>query len=175
MNQTRSASQTRRKAVRRRSGVGTGTTSLLMIFTVLCFATLAMLSLSTAAANARIQGRGLESQRLLAAAKGAAAADVAGLDEVLYQLQREMPANGGQAAEDAYYEQALAAAAARGWQTDAGPGAISMRSAISEDSVLVTTLQLLPPGGARYQVLAQVSQLVSGWAPEQNGQLWMPE
>ena len=46
-----------KKVGARRSGVGTGTTSLLMIFTVLCFATLAMLSLSTAANGRRIAAR----------------------------------------------------------------------------------------------------------------------
>lgn len=153
---------------RARSGVGTGTTSLLMIFTVLCFATLAMLSLSTAASNDRIQERGLSGSKALAEARGAAAVEVAGLDEMLLQLQEQD--TGG-----AYLEEALALAATRGWQADAATGTITLHSNVDGDSVLVTKLQILEPENtARYEVVSQTTELVNGWTPEQDGQLWQP-
>lgn len=165
MNQT----TTKRARARNRSGVGTGTTSLLMIFTVLCFATLAMLSLSTAASNDRIQNRGLQGAAALSAAKGAAAIEVASLDEALLQLQ-QTGATG-----PAYLEAAYTTAQNRGWQVDAEKGTITMRQTIDEGSVLATELLLLEPApGARYQVVRQVSELVNGWVPEGSGQLWSP-
>ena len=159
--------RTQAKSRRARSGVGTGTTSLLMIFTVLCFATLAMLSLSTAASNDRIQERGLSGSKALAEARGAAAVEVASLDEMLLQLQQQDTG-------DAYFDEALALAATRGWETDA-VNSITLRTAVNEESVLVTTLALLEPGqAARYELMSQTTELVNGWAPEQDGQLWQP-
>lgn len=81
----------------RSSGVGTGTISLLMIFTVLCFATLAMLSLSTAASSQRIQERALESGRLLAVAKGEAATHIAQVDAHLLDTARQVEEQQAQA------------------------------------------------------------------------------
>ena len=164
--------RTQAKSRRARSGVGTGTTSLLMIFTVLCFATLAMLSLSTAASNDRIQERGLSGSRALAEARGAAAVEVASLDETLLQLQE-----GAELirSDTTYMDRALAAAQERGWETDAAANTITMRNTVNEDSVLVTKLTLLEPGEtARYEVMSQTTELVNGWAPEQDGQLWQP-
>lgn len=158
--------QNTKRRARRRSGVGTGTTSLLMIFTVLCFATLAMLSLSTAASNDRIQERGLSGSRALAEARGAVAIEVANLDQTLLELQGEG---------DAYMDKALNAAEVRGWQVDTATATITLRQQVNEESILVTQLELLAPGGgARYEVLSQVTELVNGWAPEEDGQLWQP-
>lgn len=168
MNQPVSAKMPKPRQ-KHRSGVGTGTTSLLMIFTVLCFATLAMLSLSTAASNARIQNRGLQGASALAAAKGAAATEVANLDEELFLLLNK---SGG--AED-YLDLAFGIAQNRGWIVDKANASILLRQTIDDGSLLETELLLLKPGlGARYQVLRQVSTLVNGWAPETGGQLWTP-
>ena len=151
----------------RRSGVGTGTTSLLMIFTVLCFATLAMLSLSTAASNDRIQNRGLRGSKALSEARGAAAIEVASLDETLLQLQQEGTKD--------YKEEAFEAAEIRGWVADRDAGTVSIRLRVDEERVLTTRLLLLEPlAEARYEVQSQITELVNGWAPEEDGQLWQP-
>ncbi len=153
-----------------RSGVGTGTTSLLMIFTVLCFATLAMLSLSTAAANQRIRGRGLDADAAIAAAKGGAARQLAVLDGALLELQM-----GGDADEEAYYAEALAAAEALGWEVDAEARTAVLRLPVDEHNELLTELALQAPGEAeRYTVARQITRLAAGWEAEEEGQVWVP-
>ncbi|MDL2219036.1 hypothetical protein LJC04_01680 [Ruminococcaceae bacterium OttesenSCG-928-O06] len=153
--------------VGRRSGVGTGTTSLLMIFTVLCFATLAMLSLSTAAASMRTQGRGIATAQSAAAARGIAAAQVAALDAELAELRED--------ADDAeaYAANAGLLAAAHGWQPAEDDAlTFSLITPVSETTELLTVLRLQPlHEDGRYTVVQQITRLVDGWTPD-GGQLW---
>ncbi|MGD9559165.1 MAG: hypothetical protein AB7V55_00980 [Oscillospiraceae bacterium] len=150
-----------------RAGVGTGTTSLLMIFTVLCFATLAMLSLSTAASNQRIQRRGLEHTQSLSAARGEAAVATAKLDALLLAL------SGQHADAENYMIDALSSAEFDGWEADAASATVRLTTVVDEENLLITELQLLPLGeDARYTLLRQTPTLAAGWVPEYEGELW---
>lgn len=163
--------------IRRRNGVGTGTTSLLMIFTVLCFATLAMLSLSTAAASRRIQQRGIENSVNLAAAQGQAAQAVAALDEALLALRQEYTDPPGAITDRdvSYDDAALNAATALGWAALEEAGALELVLPVDEGTELVTTLRLnAQDEEARYTLTGQASRLIDGWQPEDDGGLWLP-
>lgn len=169
MNQSQSMRSSRRQGVRR-SGVGTGTTSLLMIFTVLCFATLAMLSLSTAESQQRIQQRGLATARSRAVAQGLAAEQVADLDAGLLELRTTHKGT-----EADYFEQAEALAAGLGWQVDSETHTITLNLIMDDKNTLMTQLELLgPKEGSRYKVVNQSSFLTDGWEPEPMGHYWMP-
>ena len=153
----------------RRSGVGTGTTSLLMIFTVLCFATLAMLGLSTATSSERIQSRGIEGARGVAVAKGQAAEAVAALDEKLTELRAK------NRSEDDYFEEAFNAAEALGWTVDREAQTIALATPIDTENDLLTQLRLLgKEEDARYELVQQISRPAAGWKPEAGGQVWLP-
>ncbi|NLW79616.1 MAG: hypothetical protein GXY32_09435 [Ruminococcaceae bacterium] len=187
----------------RRSGVGTGTTSLLMIFTVLCFATLAMLSLSTASSSQRIQAEGLLNAKAVAAAKGEAAVQVAKLDTDLALLQeyytleyeKEIAAvtpqitseGGGLPEADVpepvapdcvpealmdYDNAALEAAERLGWEVT-GSYQVALSLPVDESTELLTELELQGLGATRrYEVARQITRLVDGWTPSEDGQLW---
>ena len=114
-----------------RLGMGVGTTSILMIFTVLAFATLSLLSLSTSASNMRIQQRGTDRTVALAAAEGTAAAKLAELDAALAGLSA-----GGAGYEDA----ALSAAKDIGFTVDGETKTATYTVAIDEDNDLVTVV-----------------------------------
>lgn len=162
--------QARPKRGVRRSGVGTGTTSLLMIFTVLVFATLAMLSLSTADSQRRIQERGLTSARGRAVSQGVTAEQVAQLDAALYSLGQ-----GFKGTEANYYKEALAVAEGLGWDVDGETNVMVLHIPIDDNSEMVTELKLLAPGEKeRYTVLRQASFIIGGWQPEGTGTLWTP-
>lgn len=154
----------------RRSSVGTGTTSLLMIFTVLCFATLAMLSLSTASSNQRIQKRGFERTASVVAAQGIAAEKLAEIDARLQQAQWAA------SSEDAYYTTVFALAPDFNAQADSEAKTWVFTVPLDENSELVTVLEILPPGGAgRYTIRTQASRMSGEWTPESQGQLWTGE
>ncbi len=140
---------------RARSGFGTGTTSLLMIFTVLCFATLAMLTLSTAASNARIQQRSLQGTAALAKAEGEAAEAVAELDAALAAAPAEDPA---------------ALAASLGWQATGSPLVFQLATSMEENHQLLTEVQLQE--GGPLTLVSQKTVYTGEWTPGQNGQLW---
>lgn len=149
-----------------RSGVGTGTISLLMIFTVLCFATLALLSLSTAASDRRIQSRGYENAVQLATAEGTVSEKLAGLDKVLYDLEGA----GGE-----YLEQATEAARNLGWTLDEESGYLVYEVEIDTENNLVTTVRIDPAEAAtRYTLIGQTTVYQGEWEPEADGGLWMP-
>lgn len=141
---------------RTRSSVGTGTTSLLMIFTVLCFATLGMLTLSTAASNARIQQRSFEGTAALAAAEGKAAEAVARLEAALATA-----AQGDALAE---------AATPLGFTETEEPGVWQLVTEVEQDHQLITQVQAKQNGAV--QVVGQTTQYTGAWTPGQNGQLW---
>ena len=144
-----------------RSGVGTGTTSLLMIFTVLCFATLALLSLSTAASNQRIQEKGLAGTAALAVAEGEAAEKLAELDAALLSVTGESEAEN--------------AALQLGWQREAA-GRFSYTIAFDGAHELVTVVELGPEGeGGRYRMVGQSSSYTGAWTPEAPGDIWSGE
>ncbi|MDL2254507.1 hypothetical protein LJC49_10670 [Ruminococcaceae bacterium OttesenSCG-928-I18] len=143
--------KTHKTRQRTRSGVGTGTTSLLMIFTVLCFATLALLSLSTATANQRIQQRSLDGTAALATAEGEAAVKLAELDTA---LQRGAAEN---------------TAAGLGWQATESEGVYQYTVPIDENHELVTTVEIQ---GDRSSLLSQKSVYIGSWEPETEGQIW---
>ncbi|MDL2324150.1 hypothetical protein LJC61_03230 [Ruminococcaceae bacterium OttesenSCG-928-A16] len=151
---------------RRRTGVGTGTVSLLVIFTVLCLATLALLSTSTAASNRRISQRSVQNTIQLANVQGQAAQKLAQLDTALLALPKTE--------DDAqYYTQALQAAKNLGCEGDAAQNTVWFTLPITETTTLITKVQLLPPGSdTRYQMVEQSSQITGEWSPEQGGILW---
>lgn len=166
-DETPAAKPRQHRYIGRRSGVGTGTTSLLMIFTVLCFATLAMLSLSTANTSRMMQERGLENAQLTAQARGQAAQQVAVLDEALLALQKT-PLD-----EAAYYVEAEKAAEGLGWAADAEAHTVSLVLPMNDETQLVTTLQLNAPGSSqRYALVAQAPELIEGWQAEGEGPVW---
>ncbi len=154
---------------KQRAGIGTGTTSLLVIFTILCLATLAILSLSTAASSQRIHRRSAEATMSLAVAEGAADVKLAEIDGMLADLQ----AGTGAGEENAYYVAALRGASAMGCQIDSGKNQITYSVPIDENNELVTKILVLnPTGGERYTVLEQVAVRTGPWEPVDEGELW---
>lgn len=152
-----------------RSGVGTGTISLLMIFTVLCFATLALLSLSTAASDRRIQQRGFERTQNLAAAEGRAAEKLAELDGALLALPDDA------AGADGYLAAALTAARGFGWEVDAAAASCQWTEPIDSENDLVTTIRLGDGDeDARYTLTGQATVYVGSWEAEESGGVWIP-
>lgn len=151
----------------RRSGVGTGTTSLLMIFTVLCFATLAMLSLSTANSNRRIQERGFDRISSLAEAAGSSDLKLSELDAAIAAISSEN--------EQDYFEKALAAGEKLGCQADRENNTLVFSVPVDENSDYVTLIHILPPGEPRrYFIQTQATMMTDEWTPEPRGQVWMP-
>ena len=145
-----------------RMGMGVGTTSILMIFTVLAFATLALLSLSTSASNMRIQQRGTNRTVALAAAEGAAAAKLAELDAALSGI----PAGG------AYEDAALAAAEGAGFTVDNAAKTATYISSIDDNDELVTVVAFPGAGTPGYRLVSQVSRYTGEWTPEGGGGFW---
>ena len=160
--------ETKKTAYQGRSlSIGTGTTSLLMIFTLLCFATLALLSLSTAVSNRRTQNRGQEAARLLAVAKGQAAQSVAELDEELVSLNENL------ATGKDFQKEALRLAQELGWQAGEEENHILINHTVDANNTLLTEIKLSPQGATeRYTLVRQISNLAQGWKPEGKDQLW---
>lgn len=149
-----------------RGSIGTGTISLLMIFTVLCFATLAMLSLSTSASDRRIQQRGFTRAVDLAAAEGGAAAAMADLDEALVALD----ASGA-----AYQAEALRTAADLGWEVDEAGGSCIWTEPLDAENDLVTTVRIDAAGAdSRFTLTGQVTKFTGTWEAETPDNLWTP-
>ena len=147
--------RTRRREGGGRSSMGTGTTSLLMIFTVLCFATLALLSLSTAYSNRNIQRRSIEQAAAQASAEGEAATKLAELDRALLGAQEaEWPA----------------IAKAQGWAENE-EGGWELDTAMGEDHMLRTRVTLTPGEDTRYRLEAQRSDYIGEWQPV-GGEVW---
>ena len=154
----------------RRSGVGTGTTSLLMIFTVLCFATLAMLSLSTAASNERIQTRGIFGAQSAAAARGVAAEYTAALDEELLALRQSTPAS-----EEVFFAKAEDLAENMGWSVSREDHTVTLQLPVNDTSILVTTLRICSlQEEMRYESMLQQTAPKDGWQADGGGNLWIP-
>lgn len=150
-----------------RPGVGTGTVSLLMIFTVLCFATLAMLCLSTAASDRRIQQRGYQRAVDLAAAEGTAAEAMAELDEALLMLDSQG---------EAYLKKALQAAAGLGWEVAEAEGSATWTAPLNENNNLVTAVHInTGAAGTRFFITSQTTVYTGAWEAEPPGDLWTPE
>lgn len=167
----------------RRAGFGTGTVSLLVIFTLLCLATLAMLSYSTVASNKTINERGFRHTEALAAAQGEAARTLAAIDGELLRLldewQQEQviqaasssPASPPVAGE--YSRRVAQALEEMGCTALEEQDTYSFIVPIDENSRLVTTFRALAPGGeSRYEVLAQSSVVTEDWAPEPGPGIW---
>lgn len=162
----------RQKYQARRAPIGTGTISLLVIFTILCLTTLALLSLSTAVRNQRISQRSFQLTRGRTAAEGAAAAHIAQIDAVLAELERQYPA-GDTPTQQAYYNEAARALEDLDCQVDTERGIVSFTLPINEKNNLITELQLqLPGSGPRYVIIAQTMQPSENWAPEGGGEVW---
>lgn len=162
--------QGKMQSVRRRSGVGTGTTSLLMIFTVLCFVTLSMLSLTTALRNYSMQNRGMQTAGSVAVARGQAARRMARLDEELYALREEATD------EDAYYAAALATAEGVGFVAGSEENHVVLLTQVDDKNELLTELLLEAPSQPyRYSLVRQETRLIGGWQPEMEGELWKSE
>lgn len=153
----------------RRSGVGTGTTSLLVIFTILCMATLALLSLSTAVSSRRINVRSFEGVKNLVTAEGAAAQQLAQIDLALLTLQQDFSGRN----EKIYFEQAAAELEKAGCTVDKETGQAWFACEIDENHKLITKLEIMgPKAETRYQLLEQMSHMTSEWEPEAGGQYW---
>lgn len=154
-----SQNNTRQKKMPRRSGVGTGTTSLLVIFTLLFMSTLGLLSLSTALSNQRIMRRGFTSMHNLTTAKGEAAQMLADLDDALLTA--------AQAGEKGYAQRASAAVAGLGWEVNQDEQTAQIYVTIDENNALVTSVKLLPFGSSlRYALQGQTMLMVGEWVPD---------
>lgn len=162
-----------RSAVRRygrnaRSGMGTGTVSLLMIFTVLCFATIALLSVSTAASDRRIQQRSFERTVALSSAEGRSAERLAALDQMIFEYRATKAGTGDEARaamQELAYEQ--------GWTPGDETYTILWAEPIDRENNLVTVVTLLSPEDAdRYELVSQTAEYVGTWEPEQGGSVW---
>ncbi len=156
----------------RRAAVGTGATSLLMIFTVLCFATLAMLSLSTADNNRQVQLRSTQNSIRLAAAKGEAAVALAMLDADINTLWRREDARVWDATVG-FAAEVKILATSQGWQQDGAALAWALVIPVDSTTELVTQIEVLPPGShARYRLTGQSTRLTAGWQPEGGPGVW---
>ncbi len=144
----------KRKPKGARNGFGTGTTSLLMIFTVLCFATLALLTLSTAASNARIQQRSFAGTAALAKAEGAAAEALARLDEALLQNPQNPEA----------------VLLQQGWKKTGEEGRYQIATLIEAGHDLVTVIEVKATGN--WQMVAQRASYTGEWTPAAPGPIW---
>jgi type 1 fimbria pilin len=161
--------------VGRRSTVGTGTTSLLMIFTVRCFATLAMLSLSTALADQRIQARGQHRAQSLAAAKGEAAAAVARFDAYLKECGVGTKDSEAYFSAVARYDAGSAEGVSVVMDNTDGVLTVFFANPVDDTSELVTVLRVNAPGAAgRYTLKEQYTRLTDGWEPEAGPGVWIP-
>lgn len=151
----------------RRSGVGTGTTSLLMIFTVLCFATLALLSLSTAATNRRIQQRGQQAATSFALAQGDSAKKLSEIDEVLAELQTQ------DLGDPVYFTQAAARLELLGCTAGKNTNEMEFTLPIDEFNVLKVNFTINSQQDThRFTLQRQISERIGEWEPEDNGILW---
>lgn len=155
-----------------RTGIGVGSVTILVVFTILSVTTLALISLSTAVSNRRINQRSLQSTENMARAEGQAAAKLADIDTALWQLQQQAPPQDA-ADESAYMRRAATAVEALGCQVDAGTQTASFSLPIDERNDMVCTLQLLPPGQPRrYVLLGMQAVMVGEWDPGEGGALW---
>lgn len=165
---TKQNSAVRRYSRTTRSGMGTGTISLLMIFTVLCFATIALLSVSTAMSDRRIQQRSFERTIALSSAEGRAAEKLAELDQILFEF-RETQNDTGTEALDAMQDQACET----GWTPGNELYTVVWTEPIDRENNLVTAITLLPPEAEqRYKLVSQVSEYIGEWEPESGGSFW---
>lgn len=153
---------------RRQSGVGTGTISLIVVFTVLCFATLALLSLSTATSSMRIQQRGLQLNQSIAAAKGRAAQAVSELDAQLSELEALHDDDSN------YISAAHSAAETLGWLQ--GDDALFTQSfTVNDEILLVCSIRIEALDSVvRYSVVQQSTVPAGGWQQAIGGELWIP-
>lgn len=153
----------------RRAGVGTGTTSLLVIFTVLCMATLALLSLTTAVSNRRINERSFSGVQNLAVAEGNAAIKLSNVDELLFELQQQPFRN-----DEEYLKEAMEILSKQGYTVDTDTKMVYISLPIDERLALITELELSPlsNSASRYTIVAQVSVLQKEWVPEEGGEYW---
>lgn len=152
----------------RRPGVGVGTISLLVIFTLLCLATLGLLGVSTAASNQRVSRRSTEKIVWLADAEGQAASKLAEIDAALLAL--------GQPGDEEYFAAAAEASRKLGCQADPETRIISFAVPVDKNSELVTEIVLLPPDdGLRYKMISQSTKVTAEWEPEEGGTLWHGE
>lgn len=169
----------KRQFVRRRPSLGTGTISLLVIFTVLCFSTLALLSLTSAVNNQRIHHRSLLMAHSLTTAEGDAARTLAQLDETLFTQQQAYAAADNnnevlqQTALNNYYQQAFAAARELGFEVDETTLTATCRHTVDNNNELITVLTFNAPEEAqRYHITAQYSLMTGEWTPDNSGQHW---
>ena len=154
-----------------RQGIGTGTVSLLVIFALLFFSALALLSLTAALGNQRVTRRSLALVTGLSAAEGQMAEVLAQMDEELVALRQEYAAGPQQPEE--YYKTAAAAAIQLGFNAQGKENSFAYTLEIDKNHILVTQILLLPPEGpGRYAVIGQYTQVTGEWNPAQGGQLW---
>ena len=155
-----------KKRVNRRPGLGVGTVSLLVIFTVLCFSTLALLSLSSAVNYQNTTKPSQQAALSLAAAEGAAAEKLAELDTMLVELQNEIQASGSTGAQTAtydstaraYYDRAAQRAKDLGFEMLEDSQQLRFTLPIDENHELVTEIVLQAPGAeTRYVIVKQAS------------------
>lgn len=184
-----------RTGIRRRPGMGVGTISLLVIFTVLCFSTLALLSLSSAANYRRISRPSQIAAQNLAAAEGVAAEKIADLDAVLAEVQARvlagLPDGTDEAAlppqEDAdvsisqaeqpdeetlqtkdlqYFRMVALRARDMGFETYNNGQLLRFSCPVDESHTLVTEVELMPVESAeRYRITKQASIMTGEWEP----------
>lgn len=153
----------------RRSGVGAGTTSLLVIFTVLCMATLALLSVSTAVTNRKINQNSYARVRNILQAEGKVSEKLSELDALLLATQQEFTGK----SEKAYFNAAFSALESNGCTVQPESKQVEFVFAVDEGHVMVTRLEVLPQNSSmRYRILEQSTQITIEWEPEAGQTYW---
>lgn len=152
---------------KRRSGVGVGTISLMVIFTILCLSVLALLSVSTVQSDRRISERSTDNIIDISAQKGSVAKIIAELDDKLVYLPIME--------EEEYFENAMEICEELGF-TVYPDRVVEIIFPLSSGALLKTKLEILPQGEkTRYLALEQVIEQSREWVPEEDGTLWLGE
>lgn len=148
--------------------MGTGATSLLMIFIVLCLTTLSILALTTARNDLKMSERAVE----LAQAYYQAADQA---QNVLSELDAQLSLQRADAPEDEYFA-ALEGITLEGVDLDYNPAErrFSFSVDAGNDRYLWAEVECLAPGdGARYRVVKHEMRYSNEWEIEFNQELFM--
>ncbi len=140
---------------------GIGTSSILMIFVVVCLTVFAVLSFSTARADQRLTEKALEETAAYYAADMRAEETLARVDGVLADLLASAPEN--------YTDAAAAALSAEGVSASLDGGSLfgTAEFSIGEDRVYRLSFRVNPAGAAsRYTVMARIVENTGVWEEE---------
>lgn len=148
--------------------MGTGATSLLMIFIVLCLTTLSILALTTARNDLKMSNRAVEWTRDYYQATDR-------VQGILSELDAQLSARQAQEPEDEYFA-GLEGVAVDGVDLDYNPAERRLAFSVDagEDRYLRVEIECLSPGdGARYRVVKHEMRYKNEWEIEFNRELFM--